>query len=81
MRFVSTPEVLERFVTLEKEIAQIQKSIESNEGQKNDLAMEGMRHLKKCLHYLTCELGFLNTVRKAVDPPQYQIFLLLKESR
>lgn len=40
MRFVSTPEVLERFVTLEKEIVQIEKSIHSNELQNND-TLEG----------------------------------------
>lgn len=31
MRFVSTPEVLERFVTVEREIEQIENSIQSNE--------------------------------------------------
>lgn len=31
MRFVSSPDVLERFVTIEKEIEQIQESIRSNE--------------------------------------------------
>lgn len=31
MRFVSTPEVLERFVTLEKEIVQIENSIQTSE--------------------------------------------------
>lgn len=31
MRFVSTPEILERFVTVEKEIVQIENSIQSNE--------------------------------------------------
>lgn len=29
MRFVSTPEVLERFVTIETEIAQIESSVQS----------------------------------------------------
>lgn len=29
MRFVSTPEVLERFVTIEREIVQIEDSIQS----------------------------------------------------
>ncbi|KAI6687333.1 hypothetical protein NL676_024161 [Syzygium grande] len=41
VRFVTTPEVLERFVTLEREIAQIQESIQSNEAQNIDMAMEG----------------------------------------
>ena len=31
VRFVSTPEVLERFVTVEREIEQIENSIQSNE--------------------------------------------------
>ena len=31
MRFVSTPEVLERFVTIEREIAQLENSIKSYE--------------------------------------------------
>ena len=31
MKFVSTPEVLERFVTIEKEIVQIEGSIQLNE--------------------------------------------------
>ena len=31
VRFVNQPEVLERFVTLEKEIVQIEGSIQSNE--------------------------------------------------
>lgn len=31
VRFVSTPEVLERFVTIEKEILQIENSLESCE--------------------------------------------------
>lgn len=31
MRFVNQPEVVERFVTLEKEIVQIENSIQSNE--------------------------------------------------
>lgn len=31
MRFVSTPEVLERFVTIEREIMQIESSIQANE--------------------------------------------------
>lgn len=31
VRFVSTPEILERFVTVEKEIVQIENSIQSNE--------------------------------------------------
>ncbi|KAI3441550.1 uncharacterized protein J3R85_002141 [Psidium guajava] len=41
VRFVSTPEVLERFVTLEREIAQIQESIQSNEAQNIDMATKG----------------------------------------
>ncbi|KAK7244347.1 hypothetical protein RIF29_39167 [Crotalaria pallida] len=39
VRFVSTPEVLERFVTIEKEIVQIENSIQSSE--KNNLVAEG----------------------------------------
>lgn len=31
MRFVNSPEVLERFVTIEREISQIESSIQSNE--------------------------------------------------
>ena len=31
MRFVSSPEVLERFVTIETEIEQIESSVQSNE--------------------------------------------------
>ncbi|KAI4322911.1 hypothetical protein L6164_022561 [Bauhinia variegata] len=38
VRFVSTPEVLERFETIEKEIAQIESSIQSSEN--NSLAIE-----------------------------------------
>ncbi|KAK7272513.1 hypothetical protein RJT34_29152 [Clitoria ternatea] len=38
VRFVSTPEVLERFVTIEKEIVQIEGSIQSSE--KNNLVAE-----------------------------------------
>ena len=33
MKFVSTPEVLERFVTIEKEIVQIEGSVQLNETQ------------------------------------------------
>ncbi|OIW11524.1 hypothetical protein TanjilG_26890 [Lupinus angustifolius] len=39
VRFVSTPEVLERFVTIEKEIVQIESSIQSSE--KSKLEAEG----------------------------------------
>lgn len=38
MRFVNTPEVLERFVTIEREIEQIDSSIQSNE--QSDVATE-----------------------------------------
>lgn len=40
VKFVSTPEVLERFVTLETEIQQIEKSIQSNDVQNNDVATD-----------------------------------------
>ena len=33
MKFVSTPEVLERFVTIENEIVQIEGSVQLNETQ------------------------------------------------
>ena len=36
VRFVSTPEVLERFVTIEREIAQLENSIKSYEAQNAD---------------------------------------------
>lgn len=38
MRFVNTPEVLERFVKIEREIEQIDSSIQSNE--QSDVATE-----------------------------------------
>ncbi|CAL0326572.1 unnamed protein product [Lupinus luteus] len=43
VRFVSTPEVLERFVTIEKEIVQIESSIQSSE--KSKLEAEGEGHV------------------------------------
>lgn len=36
VRFVSTPEVIERFVTIEKEIVQIEGSSRSNEAEGMD---------------------------------------------
>lgn len=36
MRFVSTPAVLERFVSIEKEIVQIEVSIHANESSNTD---------------------------------------------
>ncbi|KAK9152659.1 hypothetical protein Sjap_000139 [Stephania japonica] len=41
VRFVSTPEVLERFVTIEKEISQIECSVQSNELSDSTVADEG----------------------------------------
>ena len=38
MRFVSTPAVLERFVSLEKEILQIESSAQANELSSTDVA-------------------------------------------
>lgn len=42
MRFVSTPEVLERFVTIERERDQIESSIESNEQVNGTVGVHGM---------------------------------------
>lgn len=42
MRFVSTPEVLERFVTIEREITQIEDSILLNEQANGQTEAEGM---------------------------------------
>ncbi|KAK5772571.1 hypothetical protein PVK06_048861 [Gossypium arboreum] len=42
VRFVSTPEVLERFVTVEREIEQIENSIQSNEAANAASATETM---------------------------------------
>lgn len=36
MRFVSSPEVLERFVTIERELVQIEDSIQSSESIEAD---------------------------------------------
>lgn len=41
MRFVSTPEVLERFIALEKEISQIESSVQANELEKAHLSRQG----------------------------------------
>ncbi|XP_045801401.1 COP1-interacting protein 7 [Trifolium pratense] len=41
VRFVSTPEVLERFVTIEKEIVQIEGSVQSSEAEGNVSYAEG----------------------------------------
>ncbi|CAI8593086.1 unnamed protein product [Vicia faba] len=41
VRFVSTPEVLERFVTIEKEIVQIEGSVQSSEAEGNLSYAEG----------------------------------------
>ncbi|KAK9150031.1 hypothetical protein Syun_008340 [Stephania yunnanensis] len=41
VRFVSTPEVLERFVTIEKEISQIECSVQSSELSDSTVADEG----------------------------------------
>ncbi|KAL8510320.1 hypothetical protein ACS0TY_017215 [Phlomoides rotata] len=41
VRFVSTPEVLERFVTTEREINQIESSIESNEHANGTIEVQG----------------------------------------
>lgn len=38
VRFVSTPEILERMIRIEREIAQIESSIQSNEISNNDVA-------------------------------------------
>lgn len=40
VRFVTTPELLERFVTIEKEIVQIENSIHSNESTSTAGAIE-----------------------------------------
>ncbi|KAG8364969.1 hypothetical protein BUALT_Bualt18G0053800 [Buddleja alternifolia] len=42
VRFVSTPEVLERFVTIEREIDQIESSIESNEQANGTVDVQGI---------------------------------------
>ena len=42
MRFVNTPEVLERFVTLETEITQLESSIQSNTQTVNVAGTEGI---------------------------------------
>ena len=42
MRFVNTPEVLERFVTLETEITQLESSIQSNARTVNAAETEGI---------------------------------------
>lgn len=42
VRFVSTPEVLERFVTIETEINQIESSIDSNEQVNGTVEVQGM---------------------------------------
>ena len=42
MRFVSTPEVLERFVTIEREIVQIESSIQTSENNSLGMEPEGM---------------------------------------
>lgn len=45
VRFISTPEILERFVRIEREIVQIEGSIRSNELSTTDAAVnsgEGM---------------------------------------
>ncbi|KAI3466135.1 hypothetical protein Pfo_022798 [Paulownia fortunei] len=41
VRFISTPEVLERFVTIEREIDQIESSIESNEQVNGTVEVQG----------------------------------------
>ena len=41
MRFVSTPEVLERFVTIEREITQIEDSILLNEQANGQIDADG----------------------------------------
>lgn len=41
MRFVSTPEILERFIALEKEISQIESSVQSNELEKAHVSRQG----------------------------------------
>ena len=48
MRFVSTPEVLERFARLEKEILQIESSVQPNERANGNVAgqaEEGIRNI------------------------------------
>lgn len=40
--FVSTPEILERFVTIEREITQIESSVQSNEQVNGNINVEGM---------------------------------------
>lgn len=49
MRFVSTPEVLERFARLEKEILQIESSVQPNEsvnGHGTGQAEEGIEDIQ-----------------------------------
>ncbi|KAK4787027.1 hypothetical protein SAY86_010860 [Trapa natans] len=41
VRFVSTPEILERFITLEKEISQIESSVQANELEKAHVPRPG----------------------------------------
>lgn len=67
MKFVTTPEALERFVTIEREILQIENSIQSNE------LTEAEGAFWRCLLILylfliffnsfTCGLHFLNRFR------------------
>lgn len=66
VRFVTTPEVLERFVTLEREIAQIQESIQSNEAQNIDMAMEGRVSIT-CLNDLAVGRTFRSYIENLVD--------------
>lgn len=46
MRFVSSPEVLERLVTIEKEIVQIESSMQSSESSNVGAEAEGIGCLK-----------------------------------
>jgi hypothetical protein len=43
VRFVSTPELLERFVTIEREIVQIENSIQSSESAEADGMVRDIR--------------------------------------
>lgn len=52
VRFVSTPEVLERFARLEKEILQIESSVQPNESANSIVvgqAEEGIQDILFCL--------------------------------
>ena len=67
MCFVSTPAVLERFVTIEREILQIERSVQANElnanvdGRQEEGMLKDLNFISKCFHFDVISLFVQNS--------------------